>query len=124
MSGLFNTNAFRVVEQGINAMAMQNRVIAQNIANMDTPGYKTKYLYFEGILRDKINTRPTTRFTQELHIGTAMYIDKDTKGQPDGNNVCNDTQQALFAKNKLLHEALINQMNAEFEMLRIAMRKN
>jgi len=124
MSGLFNTTAFRVVEQGINVMTMQNRVIAHNLANMTTPGYKTKYLYFEGILRDKIDARPTTRFRQELHIGTAMYVDRLTKGQPDGNNVCNDTQQALFAKNKILHEALINQMNSEFEMLRIAMRKS
>jgi flagellar basal-body rod protein FlgB len=124
MSGLFNTTAFRVVEQGINVMAQQNRIIAHNIANMDTPGYKTQYLYFEGILRDKVNARETSKFGKELHIGTAIYTDRYTKGQPDGNNVDNDTQQALFAKNKLLHEALINQMNAEFELLRTAMRRN
>ena len=123
MNQLFGTNAFRVVEQGISVMAQQNRVIAQNISNADTPGYKTKYLYFEGILRDKINARENSKFTKELHIGTATYVDRWTKGQPDGNNVCNDTQQALFAKNKLHYEALINQMNAEFELLRTAMRK-
>jgi flagellar basal-body rod protein FlgB len=124
MSGLFNTTAFRIVEQGINVMAQQNKIIAHNIANMDTPGFKTQYLYFEGILRDKMNLRGTERFTKELSIGTAIYTDRVTKGQPDGNNVCNDTQQALFAKNKLLHEALINQMNAEFELLRTAMRRS
>jgi flagellar basal-body rod protein FlgB len=124
MSGLFNTNAFRIVEQGISALAQQNRVIAQNIANADTPGYKAKYLYFEGILRDKIGARETSRFKKELHIETGMQVDRFTKGQPDGNNVCNDTQQALFSKNKLHYEALINQMNAEFELLRTAMRRN
>jgi len=124
MSGLFNTTAFRIVEQGINIMSLQNRVISQNIANMDTPGYKTKYLYFEGVLRDKINARETERFKKELSIGTAIYTDKFTKGRPDGNNVDTDTQQALFAKNKIHHEALINQLNAEFELLRTAMRRN
>ncbi|MCL2696920.1 MAG: flagellar basal body rod protein FlgB [Oscillospiraceae bacterium] len=124
MSGLFNTAAFRVVEQGISVMAESNRIIGQNIANSDTPGYKAKYLYFEGILRDKINMRETERFRKELHIGTAMYTDEKTKGQPDGNNVCNDTQQALFAKNKIRYDALINQLNAEFELLRTAMRRN
>ncbi|MCL2637712.1 MAG: flagellar basal body rod protein FlgB [Oscillospiraceae bacterium] len=124
MSGLFNTTAFRVVEQGVSIMAENNRIIAQNIANADTPGYKTKYLYFEGILREKMNMRGTEKFKKELHMGTAMYIDEYTKGQPDGNNVCNDTQQALFAKNKLRYEALINQLNSEFELLRTAMRRN
>jgi flagellar basal-body rod protein FlgB len=123
MSGLFNTTAFRVVEQGINVMAQQNRLIAHNLANMDTPGYKAKFLYFEGILREKVNARATERFKKELSIGTAVFTDRLTKGRPDGNNVDNDTQQALFAKNKMHHEALINQLNGEFELLRIAMRK-
>lgn len=123
MSGLFGTTAFRIVEQGINVMAESNRIIAQNIANSDTPGYKTKYLYFEGILRDKIDARATSKYKKELSIGTAMYTDKLTKGQPDGNNVDNDVQQALYAKNKIRYEALINQMNAEFELIRTAMRK-
>ena len=124
VNGLFGSNSFRVVEQGISVMAEQNRIIAQNIANADTPDYKCKYLYFEGILRDKINARETMRYKKELSIGTAMYIDNITKGQPDGNNVDNDTQQALFQKNKLHYEALINQLNAEFELLRTAIRKN
>ncbi|MDR2532482.1 MAG: flagellar basal body rod protein FlgB [Oscillospiraceae bacterium] len=124
MSGLFNTTAFRIVEQGINIMAQSNRIISHNISNADTPGYKTKYLYFEGILRDKINTRGTEKFQKELHMGTAMYVDRITKGQPDGNNVDNDNQQALFAKNRLRYDALVNQLNAEFELLRTAMRRS
>jgi flagellar basal-body rod protein FlgB len=123
MTGLFNTAAFRIVEQGISVMAESNKIIAQNIANADTPGYKTKYIYFEGILRERMNLRGTERFTKELHLGTAMYEDRVTKGRPDGNNVDNDTQQALFAKNRIRYDALMNQMNAEFEMLRTAMRK-
>ena len=124
MAGLFNTTAFRITEQGINIMAQSNRVIAQNIANADTAGYKAKYLYFEGILRDRINVSQSAKFKKELSLGTAMYIDKHTKGQPDGNNVDNDTQQALYAKNKIRYDLLINQLNAEFELLRTAMKRN
>ncbi|MCL2693587.1 MAG: flagellar basal body rod protein FlgB, partial [Oscillospiraceae bacterium] len=117
MGGLFNTTSFRITEQGINVMAQSNRLIAQNIANADTPGYKVKYLYFEGLLRDKIDARATEKFQKELSVGTAMYIDKKTKGRPDGNNVDNDTQQALFQKNQIRYNALVNQLNAEFELL-------
>ncbi|MCL2077162.1 MAG: flagellar basal body rod protein FlgB [Oscillospiraceae bacterium] len=120
---LFGNTAFRVAEQGISIMKEQNVIIGHNISNATTPGYKTKYLYFEGILRDKIDN-PTHKYQKELSIGTAVYIDQVTKGQPDGNNVDNDTQQALFVKNRLHYDALINQINAEFELLRTAMRRN
>lgn len=123
MSGLFNTTSFRIVEQGITVMAESNKIIQQNIANSATPGYKTKYLYFEGVLRDKLDARENTKYKKELSIGTAVYTDTVTKGEPDGNNVDNDTQSALFAKNQLHYNALISQMDAEFSMIRTAMRK-
>jgi len=124
MAGLFNTTSFRIVEQGISVMAENNKIIQHNIANADTPGYKTKYLYFEGILRDKMNARASEKFKKELSIGTAVYTDRHTKGQPDGNNVDNDVQQALFLKNKIRYDALINQLDGEFNLLRSAMRRN
>ncbi|MCL2019914.1 MAG: flagellar basal body rod protein FlgB [Oscillospiraceae bacterium] len=123
MAGLFNTTAFRIAEQGINVMAQSNRVIQQNIANADTAGYKTKYLFFEGVLRDRIGVSQSAKYKKELSLGTALFVDKRTKGQPDGNNVDNDTQQALFVKNRIRYDALVNQLNAEFELLRTAMRR-
>lgn len=124
MAGLFNTTAFRVAEQSLKVMAKQGELIAQNIANQDTPGYKTKYLYFEGVLRDAVNARPDSKYKKQLEIGTAVYTDFVTNDQPDGNNVDNDTQQALFVKNRLQYDALMNQMNSEFNLMRTAMRRS
>ncbi|MCL2086351.1 MAG: flagellar basal body rod protein FlgB [Oscillospiraceae bacterium] len=124
MAGLFNTNAFRVVEQGLKIMTEQNRIISHNIANQDTPGYKTKYLYFEGILREKQRLREGAKYKLDLHMGTAVHVDTKTKGKPSGNNVDNDTQQALLIKNTLHWEILKNQIDSEFNLLRSALRKN
>ncbi len=121
MAKLFDTTSFRITEQGLNVLNQQSKIIAQNITNQDTPDYKCKYLYFEGILRDKLNT--TSKFKKELTLGTAVYVDKITKDQPDGNNVDYDTQAALYEKNRIQYDALINQMNGEFDLLRSAMRK-
>ena len=41
---LFNTNAFRITEQGLSVLWQKQQIIAQNIANQDTPGYNCKYL--------------------------------------------------------------------------------
>lgn len=124
MSGLFNTTAFRIIEQGINIAVENSKIISHNITNSDTPGYKCKYLYFEGILRDKIDAKENAKYKKELNLGTAVYTDENTKGQPDGNNVDNDTQNALFAKNQIYYNTLITQINSELNLLRSAMRKN
>ena len=155
---LFDTTSFRVAAQGLELLTKQQAVIAQNIANQDTPDYKCKYLYFSAVLRDKLEEsaksvqsnkgRNTQKFStgfvgfereadekpyeaapptvegKRLELASVIHIDETTADQPDGNNVDADTQEALFAKNALQYEALINQINSEFTMMRTAMRKS
>lgn len=122
MAELFGTTSFRLMEQGLSALKQQQDVIAQNIANMDTPDYKCKYLTFTGVLKDVVDK--DSKYKKMLELETNVVVDEDTNDQPDGNNVDNDTQQALLAKNQIYYQALIKQMNSEFNMMRTAMSKN
>ncbi len=124
MAQLFNTTSFRLLEQGINVLNMQQTIIAQNISNQDTPNYKCKYLYFGGVLKDKLDAVENSKYKKQLEIASAVYVDENTKDQPDGNNVDTDTQNALFAKNGIMYEELINQMNSEFNLMRTAMKRS
>jgi flagellar basal-body rod protein FlgB len=124
MAGLFNTTSFRMMEQSLRVLSMQRDVISHNLTNIDTPGYDCKYLSFSGVLRDKMSARQGEVYKKELHIKPEIYIDEITKMQPDGNNVDYVTQSALLKKNALKQEAIQNQLDAEFRMLRAAMRKN
>lgn len=156
---LFDTTSFRVAAQGLQLLTKQQAVIAQNIANQDTPDYKCKYLYFSGVLKDTLEAaakkkaeaeeaaskrtqgfqgfqgferrswEPAEEFSdplegKRLELAYVIHTDETTADQPDGNNVDADTQEALFAKNALQYEALINQINSEFTMMRTAMRKS
>ncbi len=121
---LFDTNSFRIAEQGLKLLSQQQAVIAQNIANQDTPDYKAKYLYFAGVLRDKLDEAGQKTGTKRLELASVIHTDETTADQPDGNNVDADTQEALFAKNAIQYEALINQINSEFTMMRTAMRRS
>jgi flagellar basal-body rod protein FlgB len=150
---LFDTTSFRVAAQGLQLLSKQQAIIAQNIANQDTPDYKCKYLYFAAVLREKleeasINTGSNDQkfstgfvgfereadekpyeFTPTLdgkrfELASVIHVDETTADQPDGNNVDADTQEALFAKSALQYEALINQINSEFTLMRTAMRKS
>ena len=120
--GLFNTTSFRVLEQGLQYTSENKKVIAHNIANIDTPEYKTKYLHFSGVLREKMNT--AHKFKKELHVRiNDVYVDEITKGQPDGNNVDYEVQAAMFKSNALKQEALIVHLEGQLNALRVAMRK-
>lgn len=124
MAQLFNTTSFRLLEQGLNVLKQQQNIIAQNIANQDTPDYKCKYLYFGGVLKDKLDAAENSRYKKQLEIASAVYVDENTKDQPDGNNVDTDTQNGLFTKNGLMYQELINQMNSEFNLMRTAMKRS
>lgn len=121
---LFNTTGFRILEEGLRIVNQTQTVINHNIANQDTPGYKCKYVYFGGVLKDKLDAAENATYKKELHLASYTYTDNSTYDQADGNNVDSDTQQALFQKYGLLQQALINQMDSEFRLMRTAMSRN
>ena len=116
---LFDTTAFRIVEQGLAVMWQKGNIIQENIANADTPNYNCRYLEFGGILTDKLRQDGTVK--KELNLAQGIYTDYTTNDQADHNNVDSDTQQAEYLKTSYLIDALINQMNGNFTRIRSAM---
>ncbi len=116
---LFDTTAFRILEQGISVMWQKQQIIAQNLTNEDTPGYNCKYLDFEGILKDKIRANGTIK--KELNLAQRLKVDYITSDQEDRNNVDHDTQMAEYTKTAYQIDALINQMNGNFTRIRSAL---
>ena len=116
---LFDTTAFRIIEQGIAVMWEKGKIHQQNIANADTPDYNCKYLTFEGILKDKLRANGTVK--KELNLAQGLFVDYYTDDQADGNNVDNDVEQAEYLKTTYRIEALINQMDGNFTRIRSAM---
>jgi flagellar basal body rod protein FlgB len=68
---------------------------------------------------------PNAKFRKELHLRqNEIFEDTITKGQPDGNNVDYEKQATMLTRNAMHQEAIINQIESEFRMLRSAMRKS
>ena len=116
---LFDTTAFRITEQGLALLWQKQKIILDNISNMDTPDYNCKYLLFEGILKDKLRANGTVK--KELNLAQSVVVDTTTNDQFDGNNVDNDTQMAEYSKTAFQIDALINQMNGNFSRIRSAL---
>lgn len=104
----------------------RNKAITQNISNENTPKYKRQIVTFEDQLKQSIKkNKVNLNTTHNKHIGTGpksfapkLIKDKSTSYRIDGNNVNIDTESADLAKNKIMYDALINQVIGEFDKIK------
>lgn len=123
---------FNVLERGLDAAALRQRVIANNIANVDTPRFKRSEVQFEQMLAQTLRERHSSfigKRTDERHlyIGQAAPIpaarlatDMHSAMNNNNNNVDIDQEMSLLAKNQLRYNVMIDQLNHEMKQLRIA----
>ncbi len=125
-----------LLERGLDASALRQQTIAQNMANADTPGYKSKNVNFEDAFRSalKDNSGFQAKTTRDRHIkfGAAndpldVYPEVVTNAnytmRMDENNVDPDQEMVALAKNTLQYDLLITKMNGELARLRMAIRE-
>lgn len=119
-------------EKSLDAAWVRNNVISQNIANIETPGYKRKTVKFEELLADASERKFKGLKTHEKHIeiGNTDSIDikvmtdkKDLSSRLDGNNVDENSEMASMAKNTIKFYVLIESMNAGFRRLKSAINE-
>lgn len=106
----------------------RNEIIAANIANADTPGFKARDVDFKRVLAG--TEAPAFRMltTNERHLtppGTALGDGEllyRVPGQPalDGNTVETDVEQSEFASNALRYQASLRFINGRVSTLRAA----
>ncbi len=89
----------------------RSAVLANNIANSDTPNYKARDISFESMMKESTRSRLSMNATNDKHLSQASglaSVDSDallyrTPSQPslDGNTVDMQREQAEFAQNSL-----------------------
>lgn len=118
---IFNIPAIRLMERGLDLSALRHRVISENIANSETPGYKKKEVSFSGLLEDAVAAYPdeiTTGLLTKNEQKDAVREIKTITTRNDGNNVDVDEEMVKLAQNTLYYQALSQQIGAHFMQLR------
>lgn len=95
-----------IIHKALDAVWKRNEAIAQNIANVDTPGYKRKNVSFEKELREAMENKG---FKKSGVDKIEIKITEDNKYlsmRQDGNNVDVDAEMAAMAKNTIQYNAL------------------
>lgn len=129
---MINTNAFdyiNVLDKAVDASWLRNEVIGNNIANVDTPGYKRQDISFEEELRKALgNNRYVTMDDKVSDVKSAdlkprLFTDyANFSYRLDGNNVDIDNEGVMLAENQLKYQGLITSINSEFSNLQMVMK--
>ena len=114
-----------VLDKAADASWKRNDVLANNIANADTPGYKRKDVQFETYLIGAIggtDSLDKTIAEMDLNdINSTTYTEQaGLSYRADGNNVDITTENVELAKNQIRYNTLMNSINHEFQDLKAA----
>lgn len=128
---MIGSNAFNyinVLNKAAQASWKRNEVIANNIANVDTPGYKRKDVQFENYLQTALQGDGSLDSRVEEadldHIVPTVYTDNASFSyRLDGNNVDIDTESSLLAENQIRYNTLLESMTQEFNRIRAVLAR-
>jgi flagellar basal-body rod protein FlgB len=97
--------------------AFRTQLITSNMANLDTPGYRTRDVNFQQELQ-----RAQSGF-EYAAFSPAAYRVRGLLERPDGNNVSLDRESLLLAETQLRFNAAIALLRDEFKMLQSAIHE-
>jgi flagellar basal-body rod protein FlgB len=117
----------KILEMAIDLRAQRHEQIAANIANLDTPGYKSHHLSFE----EQLNRIPelveteSSRMTQKRHFPLReANIHSNTFPRVESSDTVSlEKEITKLGENNLMYNALAQILKGAFAKLRLAIRE-
>ena len=137
--GIVNSGAIPAMEKMLAFTEARHRMLAENVANVDTPGYKTKHLdpqAFQQALRTALDEKNETR-SAEFRLPSTSEFRQDESGRlevspevepaenllfHDQTNMRIERQMAMVAENAMMHETVPELLRGRFQGLLKAIR--
>lgn len=130
-------NIFSAIQVRMQNLSQRQQVIAQNVANSETPGYKSRELSepdFAGLVNEGSGIsvpRPRVELTSSMKnlgavqpISSGVVLDKDiSETKPDGNNVTLEDQLLKMGKIQADFNAMTNIYRKQLVILKTAIGK-
>lgn len=115
-----------VINKALDGSALRQKVIADNIANVNTPNYKSKSVVFEEELKAAISDKGDVKDSDGLDesaiedIKPSVMENRSTSLRTDQNNVDIDGEMSRLAENQLYYAALSRLIDKKFRILQQA----
>ena len=99
------------LEQYMTLLSARQKLVASNIANVDTPGYKTKDVDFQ------------FEFLSRIDGASPQVIEPELPSKNDGNNVSIDREAGLLAENGIRFQMASLMARGELRRMRNAIQE-
>lgn len=131
---MFTTNVFdytNILDKAADASWMRENVITNNIANIDTPGYKRQDVDFEPVLQKALGKtkyssldKKVRELNQDLgKLTTTSYTDAANYSyRLDRNNVDENTENAELASESLRYQLLTTAITNNFSRMQTVLK--
>jgi len=121
---------FGIHEQALKVRARRSEVLASNMANSDTPGYKARDIDFKQMLRNETQSVVRLAATQKGHISPDQGVVPSAQmqyrvpQQPslDGNTVEAEREQVRFSANAIQYQASMRFLDGSVKSLMTAIK--
>ena len=112
------------MQRGLQAANLRQEVISNNIANVNTPGFKKSDVLFETMLAKALGFEKDKKLqmvrTQDKHmpmsagekVTAKIQLQDTTTMRVDGNNVDIDVEMANLAKNQIYYNAMAKKIGS------------
>lgn len=123
MLGAFS-KTFNLVKTALKLRSYKHSLLASNIANVDTPGYRRKDIPFEKIIQKYLSEEIRLKTTHPKHLKgfkrnlneLIKTYEEETLGTP--NNVNIEEELVQLTENQMLYEATLQALSKELERLK------
>lgn len=105
-----------LLEKSLGVAALRYEVTANNLANIDTPGFKKSYVVFEDILQSAMDRQGEVHSIKDVQ----PQVEKETSTslRQDGNNVDLEEEMTQLVMNTVNYNFSAQQLNKKFAMLK------
>ena len=115
-------NSISMTSKSLDFLWAKQLTIAHNLSNVDTPGYKSKYVTFEDEYQNRLKLARATGNASRTRsiIENSFYTVNETESSArlDDNNVNADAEEVEMARAQLQYQYVLNAMNSDFTRLR------
>ena len=127
-------NSADLLQKGLQASWTRNAVIRNNIANVETPGFKSSDVEFETLFAAALEEADFKgKRTREKHIPIGnndvfnvhhqIVENRRTSMRMDGNNVDIEAENVKLAQNSIQYNTLMTKLNSELSRIRMAINE-
>ncbi|MFP4457613.1 MAG: flagellar basal body rod protein FlgB [Clostridia bacterium] len=111
------------LQKSLQGLNKRNDLLASNIANLDTPGYKSKDLNFEQTMKRHLSTNKNGLTTVKQNNSMfSQFSIKDKVGLNEditGNNVDVDKEMVALTENKMKHDLVVEAVRSNLKLYNI-----